>query len=644
MANPSVVIDIAAEFTGKKSFDKAGKSTNALEKSAKKLGKTLLAAFAVRKIVQFGKAAAMAAAQDSKATAILAQNLQNVGLANAQIPVETFIKQMQQQTGIVDDELRPAFAQLAQATRSVTKSQELMALAFDVSKGSGVDFGSVVTTLSQAYLGNTKGLKKLNIQMTAAELKTASFADIQAALTQQFKGSGKAALETYGGQLEVLNTAAGEASETIGYALLDALKSLTGDTDIDQLAKDIDTAAGAAALFIKLSTKNVKPATGLWGYWSSFVQSIPGYEQIVKDFAKELDVALFPTGPLGNFQMSTGTILDQGAAQLSKLEQERAKNERDRLAKEKALLKAKALAAKKALMDEKARAALSKASANFDLTKIQIAAALKNTYDKDERLRLLAMQEIENENGAAALKYIDQLNLLTKEQQANKLAGIKNISETELNYINQLLLDELQRIKTTKMAEEEAAAARAAAYAKYNAAIIASGGLADANFYSEKTQIELLAIAKLAALDSVAAAQATMDILNYNTQIDIIARVAAAQKVADDAKMAALKAYLAEASKGVTQTVPVVTGGGAVIEVPKTNNLGGYMGSNFGDTLPDYLKSGANFAGGPYTPPANVTVNIEGMIDTDNFEGVFNQAMLNAIRKGLPQSVAGQIP
>jgi hypothetical protein len=641
--DPSVRIDLAAEFTGKKAFDTAGKATSSLEKGANKLAKAFLGAFAARKLIQFGKAAAMAAAQDSKATAILAQNLSNVGLAYAQVPVEAFIKQMQQQTGIVDDELRPAFSKLAQATMSVTKSQELMGLAFDVSSGSGVDFNTVVNTLSQAYLGNTKGLKKLNLQMTAAELKTATFAEIQAALTEQFKGSGKAALETYGGQLDVLNTAAGEASETIGYALLDALKSLTGETDIDKLAKDIDTAAGAAALFIKFTAKGIKPSTGLWGYWQGFVESIPGYEQIVKDFAKELDVALFPTGPLGNFQMSTGVVLDQSATQLSKIEQERAKLERERLAKEKALLKLKASAAKKALMDEKARASLAKASSTFDLTKIQIAAALKSTYDKDERLRLLAMQEIENDNGETALKYIEQLALLTAEQQTNKLSGIKTISETELNYINQLLLDELQRIKTTKMSEEEAALARQAAYAKYNAAIQQSGGLAEANFYSEKTQVELLSIAKLASLDKVAAAQATMDILNYTTQIDIIARVAAAQKIADDAKYKAQQDYLALLATQVVIPAPIITppSGGGGSQGPRFG-IGGQPVWDDGMGGPGY---GTGQGMGTGSVDNSVTVVVEGsVLDGEDFSDIINRAMLDNIRRGLSQFPAGTLP
>ena len=73
------------------------------------------------------------------------------------------------------------------------------------------------------------------------------------------------------------------------------------------------------------------------------------------------------------------------------------------------------------------------------------------------------------------------------------------------------LLDELERIKTTKMSEEEAALARQAAYAKYNAAIQQSGGLAEANFYTEKTQIELLQIEMLFSCFTI-----------YNLKIDCL--------------------------------------------------------------------------------------------------------------------------
>jgi hypothetical protein len=255
------------------------------------------------------------------------------------------------------------------------------------------------------------------------------------------------------------------------------------------------------------------------------------------------------------------------------------------------------------------------------------------------------MQEIENENGETALKYIDQLKLLTQEQQTNKLAGIKSISETELNYINQLLLDELQRIKTTKMSEEEAALARQAAYAKYNAAIQQSGGLAEANFYTEKTQVELLQIAKLAALDKVAAAQATMDILNYTTQKTIIERIAAAQKIADDAKYAALQDYLALLAKPLP--TPGLPGGG-----DGGGGGGGSQGPRFGiggQPIWDDGMGGPGYGTGQGTGIGSVdnsvTIVVEGsVLNGDDFSEIINTTMLDNIRRGLTQFPAGTLP
>jgi len=65
-------IPITSEFKGKKAFTQANKSTSALEKGVKKLGVTMLAAFSVQKIVQFGKAAAEAFIEDQKAASRLA--------------------------------------------------------------------------------------------------------------------------------------------------------------------------------------------------------------------------------------------------------------------------------------------------------------------------------------------------------------------------------------------------------------------------------------------------------------------------------------------------------------------------------------------------------------------------------------------
>jgi len=622
--DPSVRIDIAAEFTGKNAFNKADKSTDKLTKNVKKLAAAFGLAFSTRAIVNFSKQSVKAFAEDDAAITVLRQNLKNLGLAYQSQNAENFIGNLERQTGILDDALRPAYAKLSKVTLSTTKTQELMALAVDLARANGLDFTEVINTLSRAYVGNYKGLKQLNTGLTDAELATKSFAEIQEILINQSKGANKAYIDTFAGSIDKLAVASANAKEVIGEGLVDLFADMAGNGDIDQATANVNKFATAVSDLLKdVSEYN------LLDFISAFVSGNIT-EGTASKLVKRPSARRFFTGGSG---VSTELLAARKAAAAAA-----AKAKADKAAADAKIKAAKLLAAleKKA---EAQRLALSKAAAVFDLTKIQIAAALKATYDKDERLRLLAMQAIEEDNGEAALSYIKMMGLLTTEQQTNKLAGIKTISENELNYINQLLLDELQRIKTTKMSEEEAALARQAAYAKYNAAIQQSGGLAQANFYSEKTQVELISIAKLASLDTVAAAQATMDLLNYTTQKTIIERIAAAQKIADDAKYKALQDYLALLATPLNPPVAPPSG-------PRKPEfgIGGQPIYPDGGGFADYMGTATTSSSGG-SVDNSVTIVVEGsVLDGDDFSDIINRAMLDNIRRGLSQTPAGVIP
>ena len=372
MAYPD--INIGSKFDAK-GFKQAQTATDKLGKSVKNLAKTFGVAFSVAAIVAYGKAAAKAAAGDAKAQAILANNLKNVGLAYAQLPVEQFINNMQKQTGILDDQLRPAFARLAQVTGSVQKSQELMSNAFDISSGSGVDFSTVVDTLSLAYIGNTKGLKNLKINMTAAELKTASFTEIITQLNKQFAGAGKAAVATYGGQMQLLTAAASDAQEVIGFALLDAIKKVSGAEGVEGLTDGIGVLAEATALFIELLAKPIE-GKGSWvNTLSDLITKLPGFNQSVQALAGYLGVQDIRTG---YGQQSPGERAKAVAAEAAAAKRNKAVT---------AELKKQAAAAAALAKSKKESAALDKATAAanlalgkgtdiFDMDKIQLNAAL----------------------------------------------------------------------------------------------------------------------------------------------------------------------------------------------------------------------------------------------------------------------------
>lgn len=632
MANPSVIIDIAAEYTGKRAFAQAGKATTGLEKNVKSLARTFGLAFSTAAVLAYGKASVRAAAADQKAQQQLALALKNVGLERDAATAEGYIQRIEKELGIIDDKLRPAYSRLAIATRDSAETQRLMGIALDISASTSKDLDTVTAALSKAYLGNNTALSKLGIGIAKADLKTKSFKEITDQLAVTFAGSAKASAESFSGSMDKLAIASNNAKEIIGTSLINALQSLAKDKSMAGFASNIEGAAKSVAnlidsiVYLKGELNSI-PGAGIFKYLAGGLSDLLGRfsPQRLAEIVKQLK----GFQGMGNVSMTGGSNMDTQKADAAAAQ----------------IKAAKAATAAKIAADKKAAAndlALKKANSAFDLQSIQIAAALKNTYDKDDRLRLLALQEIENENGEAALKYIEQLNLLTKEQQTNKLNGIKGITETELSSINTILMRDLEAIRISKMSEEDKAAARNEAYAKYNAAISASGGLAEANFYTEKTQAQLLAIAKIAALDDVSNAQTTLLNIAKVDQLDVIKIVQNAQAQADAQKYAALQGYI-----NLLKSIPQIP---SLVQAPSIGSGGTLsdngMGGNYTGDFTDYLPGNSGqTAFSPAQPIQPINITVAGsVLNGQEFTQIVNEALLTAQRTGYSQVVAGAIP
>jgi len=171
-----------------------------------------------------------AAIEDEKAQTQLALALENAtGATNAQIKAtEDSILQMSLASGVADDELRPALGRLVRSTGDITKAQDLLSTALDISAATGKPLEAVANSLGKAYDGNTAALGKLGIGLDAAELKSMSFEQVQGRLTDLFGGAAAANANTYAGQIARVQVAFNEAQETIGTALLPILDKLLG--------------------------------------------------------------------------------------------------------------------------------------------------------------------------------------------------------------------------------------------------------------------------------------------------------------------------------------------------------------------------------------------------------------------------------
>jgi hypothetical protein len=330
-----------------------------------------------------------------------------------------------------------------------------------------------------------------------------------------------------------LAIASENASEKIGKSLVGALTALSGGETIDDTISKIDKLSSAVAGLIDV-TIGLKAGEYLQQYYGLNAGKIPG--------------------GFGNRSLSAGNQDTQKADAKA-----RAKAEADAARRAKELLALQ----KKSAIAEKNKIALSKAAAVFDTTRVSLAAALKATYDKETRLRLEALMAIEEDNGDLALKKISELAALQKNADLAKLAGVKEISDSTLLAINTQLLAELKAINDSKMAEADKEILREEAFKKYNAAISAAGELAAKEQYSERVQIQLTEIARLASLSNTTSALKTEVLLRESAELSMIGRVAKAQAEADAARLKALQDYLALLAKGGAGTPGAPdTGGG----------------------------------------------------------------------------------
>ena len=364
----NIVIDIAAEFTGNKAFKQAESATDKLGKQAKKLAAAFGLGLSATAVLAYGKAAVKAAVADEKAQKQLALALKNVGLGRDAASSEAYIQKLQSEFGIVDDLLRPAYQTLAVATRDSAESQRLLNLALDISASTGKDLGSVTAALSKAYLGNNTSLSKLGVGISKADLKTKSFLEVTDELAKTFAGAATESANSLAGQMAKLEVASANVQEILGKGIIDSLIILSGNTSVDELATDMETAATNAAAFLATLSEVVRtlnaPLMAVSGTLADFIEKTSPFVNLII----EGDPSGFMKKKPKPF---TTPMTISGQVQL-KLEKEIAK-----LVKQQADNQAKILKDKKlqAAID-KANLALNKGSDVFDMDKIQIAAAL----------------------------------------------------------------------------------------------------------------------------------------------------------------------------------------------------------------------------------------------------------------------------
>jgi hypothetical protein len=217
---------------------KLGEADKAVENNSSKIsefGKKAGAAFAIAAAAAGAYAGKLAidgvkaAIEDEQAQNRLAESLKaTTGATDGQIKaVEDMITKMSLATGVSDDVLRPAMQRLATSTKDTKESQELLALALDISKGSGKDLETVANALAKAHDGQDGALVRLGIGLTNTEAKTKTFKEEQQLLTDLYGGAAATNAETFQGKIDRLKISFEEAQESLGFLLLPYVERFT---------------------------------------------------------------------------------------------------------------------------------------------------------------------------------------------------------------------------------------------------------------------------------------------------------------------------------------------------------------------------------------------------------------------------------
>ena len=263
----------------KKKLDTGSKEVEGFGGKMEKFGKVAAAAFAAAAAAAAAYAVKLAvdgvkaAIEDEAAQLRLANALKNVtGATEAQISaVEQQILKTSLATGVADDQLRPALQRLATATGSVTKSQDLLTLALDISAATGKSVETVSNALGKAYEGNTSSLSRLGIGLSTAEIKTLGLEGTVKQLANTFGGAATVQANTFEGQIQRLRVGFDEAKESVGAALLPTLQRLLDYFINTVIPKFIEFKDAALKPVTDAIDRNKDALTTLYNFIKDFV-------------------------------------------------------------------------------------------------------------------------------------------------------------------------------------------------------------------------------------------------------------------------------------------------------------------------------------------------------------------------------------
>jgi hypothetical protein len=166
----------------------------------------------------------------------------------------TWSGQMQNATGVADDQVQSMVALFLSYGNTINESKKLAQAALDMSVMVGSAEGAALL-LTKAAEGSTQGLNRLGIKLSAAEVEARGVDAILEKVQEKFGGQASAQLETYSGQWNLLKENMNNMAEDAGGTVLPTMtRMMAALNDQLRVVRDLNVET-AKANFKELQTQ-----------------------------------------------------------------------------------------------------------------------------------------------------------------------------------------------------------------------------------------------------------------------------------------------------------------------------------------------------------------------------------------------------
>ena len=238
--------------------------------------------------------AAKAASDDAKSTKLLnTQIVRSTGATKSQIiQSDKFVETLSLQTGIFDDDLRPAYAKFANVTHNVKDAQKLLKTTVDAVAGSGKSQTKIANAVAKAYDGNTKSLIAM-----FPELKDSK--DVLGDFTKEFEGMAEInadPFKKFNNSMDILKEKLGKVILPLLSDFVDYISKPGGP--IDKVGKFLDSFQDPKSDASQMFTNIKNAVSDAFGYVKDFFalfgngDAMKGFGNVASTLVKMLPALL----------------------------------------------------------------------------------------------------------------------------------------------------------------------------------------------------------------------------------------------------------------------------------------------------------------------------------------------------------------